>query len=126
MFRNKDSKAEDPVLSSAPKSKKEAHEASPVPFPETQTGADAEPEYGVESAAATKAPPASSGKAPHAAEAPPPESLKKQAEPDGKVFKFQVRNSYVSIDGAIRAGSAEEAEEKVKEWVTAGLSVKEG
>ena len=111
---------------SGPKSKKEAHEASPVPFPETEDKKGEGPEFGVETAAMTKAPPAGSAKAPHAEPAPPPESLVKAEEPEGKLFKFQVRNSYVSVDGAVRAGSAKEAEKNVIGWLTAGLVVKEG
>lgn len=69
--------------------------------------------------------------APPAADAPEAiddraESAKATAKAkEQPLFKFQVRNTYVQGDGAIRAGSLEEAEEAVRGFLTAGLTVRE-
>lgn len=109
------------------KSKKEGHDPSPVPDKETpkldaQTGG----EFGVVEATRTKEPASGTTAPQHAAEPPPAESLVKPKEDQTPLFKCQVRNSFVSVDASIRAGSKEEAEEQFKAWLTAGLVVKEG
>ena len=109
------------------KDKKDAHNPVPVPDKETPKLDKASgDEYGVFGAVRSKEPPAAGPVAPHAAEPPPPESLVKAKEDKTPVFKVQVRNSFVSVDASIRAGSAEEAEKQFKEWLCAGLVVKEG
>lgn len=106
-------------------SKKEGHDPSPVPPSETPALDQPGDEFGVVSATKSKAPPAGDQPEPHA-QAVPDEPVGKPEEPKGKLFKFQVRNSFVSVDGAIRAGTAKEAEKQVREWLADGLVVKEG
>lgn len=92
---------------------------SPDPDPEVKTDAAAEPVFDVKPVKT----PAEAGKP--AAPAAGPDNRTVPAEPDQPVFKFGVTNTFVRVEGGVRAASAEDARRVVAEWLTTGLEVRE-